>query len=69
MTKTVDGTAFITGYALYASSPNETLRRNAPYVEGTVGEELAKPGVLAQAQLGGHDIYIDPSKFKASDFY
>jgi hypothetical protein len=40
-----------------------------PHVAGTVGDKLTKPGVVAVASLVNHDIFVNPSMIKASDYY
>ena len=55
--------------SLYANSPIEAIR-GAPGVTRTVGDFFAaNPGVVAQAELGGSDIYINPALITGSDFY
>ncbi len=46
--------------SLYATSPVPGVRQAGRSAQGTVGEKLAQPGTVAVAQLGGHDIYVNP---------
>jgi RHS repeat-associated protein len=55
--------------SLYANAAAERIR-GAPGITGTVGEYFAgRPGTIALAELGGHDIYINPAMITASDYY
>jgi RHS repeat-associated protein len=55
--------------SLYETAPNPDLRRVGKTITETVGDHLAKPGVVAASQLGGPDIYVDPGKFNVSDYW
>src|SRR5262249_36040813 len=53
--------------SLYATSPVPSVR-SLP-VTGTVGDALAKPGVVAESQLGGPNIYVNPALIKPADYF
>lgn len=55
--------------SLYATSSNPDVQRLANTITGTIGDQLAKAGTVAVAQLGGPGIYVDPKKFKAGDYW
>jgi RHS repeat-associated protein len=52
----------VTSASLYAKSPNQTLARAGAGIKGTVGDQIATPGVVAVSQLGGNMTYINPSQ-------
>lgn len=54
---------------LYETSPYATVRQAGTNITNTVGNELAKPGTVAVAQLGGSAIYVDPKKFDVADYW
>jgi hypothetical protein len=55
--------------SVYANAAVEGIR-SAPGITGTVGDYFANnPGIVALAQLGGHDIYMNPAMITPSDFY
>jgi RHS repeat-associated protein len=45
--------------SLYTSSPVPSVAQAGGSVSGTVGDKLAQPGVVAVAQLGGANIYVN----------
>lgn len=53
----------------YAGSPIADLQRLAPSIQGTVGEEIAQPGVVAVSDLGGHRIFFNPDLISVKDFW
>jgi RHS repeat-associated protein len=55
--------------SLYANSPVPSVRRAGAAVTGTVGEALAEPGVVAWAQMGGSNVYVDPSKINPANYW
>lgn len=55
--------------SLYATAPNPDLVSHAASVPGTVGQNLAMPGHIAVSQLGGHNIYVNPSRIDPLNFF
>jgi len=55
--------------SLYSDQGNPGIQKLGSSVQGTVGEDLAKPGHVAVAELGGNDIYVDPAKINPADYF
>jgi RHS repeat-associated protein len=56
--------------SLYASSPVASVRQAARSLTGTVGSYIAShTGVVAVAQLGGSNIYLNPSLINTTDYF
>lgn len=63
----VDST--VTLSSLYVTSPVPSVRQAGARLVGTVGDKIAQPGTVAVAQLGGHDIYINPRMINSANPY
>jgi RHS repeat-associated protein len=56
---------------LYLHAASSAVRQDAAqgFPAGTVGDLLARPGVNAASELGGNDIYMNPSNFNPANYY
>jgi hypothetical protein len=60
----------VTMASLYATSPNPGVVQAGNSQTGTVGSDFAgHPGDVAIAQLGGPDIYLNPTNINPSDYW